>query len=99
MNNIVEIMDTQFSFQNTRNWQQFHDSRNLAMWKDLTASEEILIIEIKEELAGFYTFANLLAVRKSVEFKEIVFAKIVKSIINIQWIKQMETQSYKIIYI
>jgi NTP pyrophosphatase (non-canonical NTP hydrolase) len=55
MSEFRELMDALVQFRNERDWQQFHDSKNLAvalsieaselnevfLWKDVNASEEV----------------------------------------------------------
>ena len=63
MSEIRELIEALVAFRDARDWQQFHDSKNLAvalsieaaelnevfLWKDVNASEEVDKAKIKEE--------------------------------------------------
>jgi NTP pyrophosphatase (non-canonical NTP hydrolase) len=90
MSDIKEITQALVEFRNERDWQQFHDSKNLAvalsieaselnevfLWKDVNASEEVNKEKIKEELADVFAYALLLAEKHNLDVKEIVLDKI-----------------------
>jgi NTP pyrophosphatase (non-canonical NTP hydrolase) len=93
MSEIRELIETLVAFRDARDWQQFHDSKNLAvalsieaaelnevfLWKDVNASEEVDKAKIKEELADVFAYALLLAEKHGLDVKEIVLEKIAKN--------------------
>jgi NTP pyrophosphatase (non-canonical NTP hydrolase) len=84
INNIVEQL---VKFRNERDWEQFHNPKDLALalnveagellelflWKN---SEEANKEKVKEELADVFAFAFLLAEKYGFDVKEIVLEKI-----------------------
>jgi NTP pyrophosphatase (non-canonical NTP hydrolase) len=80
-------------FRDERDWQQFHDSKNLALaisieaaelnelflWKEKPESENVSIEKIKEELADILAFAFLLANKHNLNPFDIVSDKIKKN--------------------
>src|ERR1041384_1238241 len=90
MSDIKEITDALLKFRDERDWEQFHDSKNLAaaiaieaaelnelfLWKTIKESEEVDKEKIKEELADVLAFSFLLASRHGFNVKEIVLNKI-----------------------
>jgi NTP pyrophosphatase (non-canonical NTP hydrolase) len=90
MNDIQEIIDELVKFRNERDWEQFHDTKNLAialsieaaelneifLWKDSKESELIDKEKIKEELADVFAYAFLLAEKQGFDVKQIVLDKI-----------------------
>ncbi|MDQ3140958.1 MAG: nucleotide pyrophosphohydrolase [Bacteroidota bacterium] len=93
MNDIHEITDALVRFRNEREWEQFHNSKNLAvaisieaaelnelfLWKDVKESEHIDKERIKDELADVFAYAFLLAEKHKLDVKEIVLGKIKKN--------------------
>lgn len=93
MNDFKEIIDTLLKFRNERDWEQFHDSKNLAtaisieaaelnelfLWKTIKESEEVSKEKIKEELADILAFSFLLANKHGFDIKEIVLEKVKKN--------------------
>ena len=93
MNDFKEITDALLKFRNDRDWEQFHDSKNLAtaisieaselnelfLWKTIQESEEVNKEKIKEELADILAFSLLLADKHGFNVKEIVLDKIKKN--------------------
>lgn len=85
-----DIIDKLVQFRNDRDWEQFHDSKNLALalfleaaelnelflWKKETESEDVNIDRLKEELADVLAYAFLLAEKHNLDVFEIVNAKI-----------------------
>jgi NTP pyrophosphatase (non-canonical NTP hydrolase) len=85
-----DIIDQLIQFRNDRDWEQFHDSRNLALalfleaaelnelflWKKDAESEDVNIDRLKEELADVLAYAFLLAEKHNLDVFEIVNAKI-----------------------
>ncbi len=93
MSDISEITNALVKFRDERDWEQFHDSKNLAaaisieaaelnelfLWKDVRESEKVDKEKIKEELADVLAFAFLLANKHKLDVKEIVLEKIKKN--------------------
>lgn len=85
-----EITDALIKFRDERNWEQFHDSKNLAtaisieaaelnelfLWKTVEESESVDLEKVKEELADVFAFAFLLANKHKLDVKKIVLDKI-----------------------
>jgi NTP pyrophosphatase (non-canonical NTP hydrolase) len=86
MTDIQEITSALLKFRNERDWEQFHDSKNLAtaisieaaelnelfLWKDVKESENVNKEKLKEELADVFAYAFLLAERHQLDVKQIV---------------------------
>ena len=87
---ISEITTALVRFRDERNWEQFHNSKDLALalaieaaeltelflWKQ---AEEVDPAKLREELADVFSFAFLLAEKHSFDVKEIVLDKIKKN--------------------
>ncbi len=90
MSDFKEIIDALIKFRNDRDWEQFHDSKNLAtaisieaaelnelfLWKTTEESEKVDIERIKEELADIFAFSFLLAEKHKLDIKKIILDKI-----------------------
>lgn len=90
MSDTTQITQALVQFRNERDWQQFHDSKNLAtalsievaelnelfLWKDVAESEKVDVNRLKEELADVFAYAFLLAEKHGLDVKEIVLDKI-----------------------
>ena len=90
MSEINEITEALTRFRDERDWEQFHDSKNLAvaisieaaelnelfLWKDIKESEEVDKEKLKEELADVFAFAFLLAKKQNLDVKQIILDKI-----------------------
>lgn len=90
MEEYKKVIDALLQFRNERDWEQFHDSKNLALaisieaaelnelflWKKDTESENVKIEKIKEELADILSFSFLLAEKHNLDIFEIVLEKI-----------------------
>ena len=90
MDDISEITKALIKFRDERDWEQFHDSKNLAaaisieaaelnelfLWKDVKESEKVDKEKIKEELADVLAFSLLLANKHGFDMKKIVLDKI-----------------------
>lgn len=86
-NKVIEALK---KFRNDRDWEKFHDSKNLAtaisieaaelnelfLWKTIKESEEIETDRLKEELADILAFTFLLADRHGLDPFQIVLDKI-----------------------
>jgi NTP pyrophosphatase (non-canonical NTP hydrolase) len=87
MDDIKQITEALIKFRDERDWEQFHNPKDLAiaisaeagellelyLWKK---SEEANIEKVKEELADIFSFAFLLADKYGLDVKEIVLEKI-----------------------
>ena len=90
MSELKDITSALVKFRDDRDWEQFHDSKNLAiaisieaaelnelfLWKDLKGSENVDKEKIKEELADIFAYAFLLAEKHNLDVKQIVLNKI-----------------------
>ena len=90
MDEIKEITDKILEFRDERDWEQFHDSKNLAvaisieaselnelfLWKSPEQSDKVEIDRIKEELADILSFSFLLAEKHGLDPFDIVSEKI-----------------------
>ena len=87
MGEIKQIVDALTEFRNDREWEQFHNPKDLAiaisveagellelfLWKDpAEANKE----KVKEELADIFAFAFLLAEKYGFDAKQIILDKI-----------------------
>ena len=87
MNDIELITNALVEFRNEREWNQFHNPKDLAIalnieagelletfiWKD---AKEANPNKIKEELADVFAYAFLMAEKCGLNVKEIIFEKI-----------------------
>lgn len=87
MTAIQEITDLLIKFRNERNWEQFHNSKDLALALSIEAAEltelflwkgpeEVNAEKLKEELADVFIYAFLLAKKHGLDVKDIVVNKI-----------------------
>jgi NTP pyrophosphatase (non-canonical NTP hydrolase) len=87
MSDINEIIKKLIDFRNEREWEQFHNSKDLALALNIESSElleaflwkkaeEANLDSIKEELADVFAYAFLLAEKYKLDVKQIVFDKI-----------------------
>lgn len=90
MTDIKKITDKLIKFRNERDWEQFHNPKDLALAINIEAGEllenflwkspeEANIEKIKEELADVFAYALLLAEKYDFDVKEIVLDKILKN--------------------
>lgn len=90
MNDIKKITEELIKFRNERDWEQFHNPKDLALAISIEAgelleeflwkkSEEANRENIKEELADVLTYAFLLAEKYGFDVKQIVFDKMKKN--------------------
>ena len=96
MSDLQEIIEALIKFRNERDWEQFHDSKNLAtaisieaselnelfLWKTVEECEKVDKERIKEEVADILAFAFLLAEKNNFDIKEIILDKIGKNAIK-----------------
>jgi NTP pyrophosphatase (non-canonical NTP hydrolase) len=82
-----EIIKALLKFRNERDWEQFHNSKDLALAISIESSELLELFlwkkpeeasteKVKEELADIFSFAFLLAEKYGFDVKEIVLDKI-----------------------
>ncbi|MFD0976566.1 nucleotide pyrophosphohydrolase [Salinimicrobium gaetbulicola] len=85
-----EIIDALIKFRNERDWEQFHNPKDLAVALNVEAGELLELFlwkeaeeadkeKVKEELADVFSFAFLLAEKYGLDVKEIVLDKIEKN--------------------
>lgn len=88
-----KIIEQLIRFRDERDWQQFHDSKNLALalmleaaelneiflWKKDSESEKVNRDKLKEELADVLTYAFMLAEKHDLDVFDIVLEKIKKN--------------------
>lgn len=81
------ILNELLKFREERNWEQFHNSKDLALaisieagelnelflWKE---AEAVNVEKLKEELADIFSFGLLLAHKHNLDIKEIILDKI-----------------------
>lgn len=93
MDKYRKVIEELIQFRNERDWEQFHDSKNLALaisieaselnelflWKKDTEVENINPEKLKEELADVLSFAFLLAEKHNLDIFDIVSEKIKKN--------------------
>ena len=86
MSDIQEIIDLLIRFRSERNWEQFHNSKDLALALSIEASElnelflwkgpeDVDVEKLKEELADVFIYAFLLAKKHDLDVKDIVVSK------------------------
>jgi NTP pyrophosphatase (non-canonical NTP hydrolase) len=82
-----EIIQALLKFRNERDWEQFHNPKDLALAISIESSELLELFlwkkaaeanaeKVKEELADIFSFAYLLAEKYGFNVKEIVMDKI-----------------------
>ncbi len=82
-----EIIDELIQFRNERDWEQFHNPKDLALAISIESAELLELFlwkkaedanteKVKEELADIFSFAFLLAEKYGFDVKEIVLDKI-----------------------
>ena len=87
MSEIKEITSKLIEFRNERDWEQFHNPKDLAIALSIEANELLELFlwknaadannnKVKEELADVFAYAFLLADKYNLDVKEIVFEKI-----------------------
>lgn len=87
MADIEEIIQELKKFRNERDWEQFHNSKDLTLAINIEAGELLELFlwksaedankeKIKEELADIFSFAFLLADKYGFDVKQIVLDKI-----------------------
>ncbi|MCR4965907.1 MAG: nucleotide pyrophosphohydrolase [Bacteroidales bacterium] len=92
MNNsdIDELIQANRKFTDERDWDQFHNGKDLAMALSIEANElleaflwkdpaDAKIEQIREELADVFNYAFMIAEKYNLDVKEIVLAKLKKN--------------------
>lgn len=93
MDQYKKVIKELIQFRNDRDWQQFHDSKNLALalsieaselnelflWKKGDEVEDVNQDKLKEELADVLSYAFLLAEKHNLDIFDIVSEKIRKN--------------------
>ncbi|QCX38665.1 nucleotide pyrophosphohydrolase [Aureibaculum algae] len=90
MSEIKEIITELIKFRDKRDWEQFHNPKDLAVALNIEAGEllenflwksheEANKDKVKEELADVFAYAFLLAEKYNFDVKEIVLEKIKKN--------------------
>lgn len=87
MKDTEEIIQTLLKFRNERDWEQFHNPKDLALAINIEAGELLELFlwknaedankeKVKEELADIFSFAFLLADKYDFDVKQIILDKI-----------------------
>ena len=87
MNDIEAIVQSLIKFRNDRDWEQFHNPKDLALALSVEAAELLELFlwknaeeankdKVKEELADVFAFAFLLADKYGFDVKQIVLEKV-----------------------
>jgi len=90
MKDTEEIIQALIKFRNERDWEQFHNPKDLALAINVEAGELLELFlwknandanteKVREELADIFAFAFLLADKYKFDVKEIVLEKIKKN--------------------
>lgn len=90
MKNLDQVVKKLIAFRDERDWQQFHNSKDLAVALSIEASELLELFlwknsedcnreRLKEELADVMMYALLLADKNNLDIAEIIEAKIKKN--------------------
>lgn len=90
MSETQEIIQALLKFRNERDWEQFHNPKDLAIALNVEAAELIELFlwknhdeankeKVKEELADIFAYALLLAEKYNLDVKSIVLEKIKKN--------------------
>ena len=85
-----EIIQALLKFRNERDWEQFHNAKDLALAINVEAGEllelflwknanEAKVEMIREELADVFAYAFMLAEKYNFDVKEIILEKIKKN--------------------
>ena len=90
MSDILTIQEKLQKFTQDRDWDQFHNPKDLAIALSIEASEllevflwkdpsQVNVEQVKEELADVFNYAFLLASKMNLDVQQIVEAKIEKN--------------------
>ena len=90
MNDLEELREAIVKFTQERDWDQFHNGKDLALalsieaaelneaflWKD---AKDVNVEKVKEELADIFNYAILIADKYDLNVKQIVLEKLAKN--------------------
>lgn len=90
MSELLEIKSKIITFRDERDWEQFHNPKDLSIAISIEANELLELFlwkkaddankdKVKEELADIFTYAILMADKYNFDIKEIIFDKLKKS--------------------
>ena len=90
MSDCKQIIDALVKFRDERDWEQFHNPKDLSLAISIEAGELLELFlwknaddadkeKVKEELADVFSFAFLLAEKYQLDVKDIVLEKIEKN--------------------
>lgn len=90
MSDLEELHQAIVHFTEERNWDQFHNGKDLALALSIEAAElneaflwknasEVNVDKVKEELADVFNYAILLADKYNLDIKQIVLDKLKKN--------------------
>ena len=90
MSEIEELIKANRDFSDERDWDQFHNGKDLSIALSIEANElleaflwkpaeEVNIEKVKEELADVFNYAFMIADKYQLDVKEIVMAKLKKN--------------------
>ena len=90
MSDLKDTIQKLIDFRDQRDWQQFHNSKDLALAISIEASELLELFlwkgnedvnteKLKEELADVLSFCLLLANKHNLDINEIISEKIIKN--------------------
>ena len=90
MSEIKNITEALLSFRNEREWEQFHNPKDLSIALSIEANEllelflwkkpeEANVEKVKEELADVFAYAFLIAEKYNLNIEDIVLEKIKKN--------------------
>lgn len=91
--NIQELMEQIVQFTNDRDWDQFHNGKDLALALSIEAAElneaflwknaeEVIVDKVKEELADILNYAFLIAHKYNLNIEDIILSKLSKNAIK-----------------
>ena len=90
MSDLQELQEAIVRFTQERDWDQFHNGKDLALALSIEAAElneaflwkeakDVKIEKVKEELADIFNYAILLADKYNLDIKEIVMDKLARN--------------------
>lgn len=90
MNEFKEIIESIIKFRDERDWEQFHNQKDLALALNIEAAELLELFlwktpeladenKIKEELADVFIYAFLIAEKYNLDIMRIIFDKLNKN--------------------
>ena len=90
MSDLEELREAIVKFTQERDWDQFHNGKDLALALSIEASElneaflwkdanDVNVEKVKEELADIFNYAILIADKYNLDIKQIVLDKLAKN--------------------